>query len=63
MKYYNVKDIISITGLKQSKCYDIIRKLNISYKKEYPNAVTIQGCIPAFWFEKAMGIEIKGKEQ
>lgn len=63
--YYNVQDIIDITGLKQSKCYEIIRELNKSYKKNYPNAVIAQGIIPKFYFEEAMGIkkEEKGSDR
>ena len=57
MKYYNVQDIKDLTGLSQSKCYGIIRELNKSYKKAYPNAVLAQGSIPVFWFEQAMGIK------
>ena len=59
MEYFNVQDIMDLTKLKKSKCYEIIRQLNISYKKEYPQAIIAQGCIPKFYFEKAMGIKVK----
>lgn len=33
MKYYNVHDIMQITGAKQNKAYEIIRELQKNLKK------------------------------
>lgn len=60
--YYNVADLIDITGLSQNKCYEMIRELNKSFKKEYPNAVLAQGHVPRWWFEQCMGIK-KGETE
>lgn len=54
-EYYNVYDIIKITGAKKSKCYDIIRKLNDRFQKEYPNSIPIKGKIPIWYFREKMG--------
>lgn len=60
--YYNVKDLMKITGLAQSKCYSMIRELNKSFKKTYPNAVLAQGNVLKWWFEECMGIKEKEGE-
>lgn len=60
--YYNVQDLIDITGLSQNKCYEMIRELNKSFKKEYPYAVLSQGHIPKWWFEQCMGLKREEKE-
>ena len=52
--YYTVKDIQNITGSSQSLSYEIIRKLRTKFEKEYPDAITIQGKIPIWYFEKKM---------
>lgn len=52
--YYNCEDIQRITGAKKSLCYEIIRKLKRMFEKEYPDAITIQGKIPVWYFEKKM---------
>lgn len=65
MKYYNVTDVMEITGTKQNKAYDIIRNLQKEFKKKYPNAVFIQGKILKTFFDECMGIKeesIEGEE-
>ena len=52
--YYTVKDIQNITGSSQSLSYEIIRKLRSMFEKEYPDAITIQGKIPKWYFEEKM---------
>ncbi len=59
MRYYGVKDVMEITGAKQTKCYDIIRELNKQYKKKFPEAIMIQGQVPQWYFEEAMGFKEK----
>ncbi len=56
MKYYNVQDIMEITGCKQNKAYEIIRELNKQYKKKFPDSIFIQGKIPKWYFNEAMGL-------
>ena len=53
-EYYNAKDIQKITECSQSMAYDIIRKLRRLFNKEYPEAITIQGKIPIWYFEEKM---------
>lgn len=62
--YYTVKDIKKITGASQSFCYTVIRKLRESFANEYPEAITIQGRIPKWYFEeKMMNKRIERKEE
>ena len=53
--YYNVNDVIKITGNKQSWCYECIRKLREKFLKEYPDAIIARGKIPIWYFESKMG--------
>lgn len=55
--YYNCKDVIDITGCSQSLAYSIIRKLRESFKEKYPEAITIQGKIPKWYFEEIMKVK------
>ena len=52
--YYNAKDIQKVVECSQSLAYEIIRKLKEKFKKEYPDAITIEGKIPIWYFEKIM---------
>lgn len=52
--YYNASDIQKITGISKSLAYEIIRKLRNSFEKKYPNAISIQGRIPIWYFEETM---------
>ena len=52
--YYNAKDVMNITGSSQSLAYGIIRRLKASFEKKYPEAITIQGRIPRWFFEEMM---------
>lgn len=52
--YYNVKDIQKVTGVSQTLAYEIIRKLRESFQKKYPEAISIQGRIPIWYFEDVM---------
>lgn len=52
--YYNAKDIQQITGSSQSLAYKIIRELRESFERKFPDAITIQGKIPIWYFEKIM---------
>ena len=52
--YYNANDIKKIAECSSSLAYEIIRKLRKSFEEEYPDAITIQGKIPIWYFEKKM---------
>ena len=52
--YYNAKDIQEIANCSKSLAYEIIRKLKEKFEKKYPDAITIQGKIPIWYFEKIM---------
>lgn len=54
MDFYNVKDIMKITGCSRSYCYEILVKLREEFKNEYPNSITIRGKIPKWYFEKKL---------
>ena len=53
-EYYSAKDIQKITECSKSMAYGIIRKLREKFSQEYPDAITIQGKIPIWYFEKIM---------
>ncbi|MBO5142182.1 MAG: hypothetical protein J6J11_01840 [Treponema sp.] len=55
--YYNAKDVQEITNCSKSLAYEIIRKLRDKFEKEYPDAISIQGKIPIWYFEKNMKIK------
>lgn len=62
--YYNVKDVQQITCTSLSLSYEIIRKLKDMFEKEYPEAITIQGKIPKWYFEeKMMNKKMKGGDE
>jgi hypothetical protein len=63
MKYYNVKDVMEITGKSQNKSYKIIQQLNKQFKKKYPDSIPIQGSVPTWYFDKAIGLEEKDGEK
>ena len=59
--YYNAKDIMEITGYKESKAREIIRQLNLQlkeqYEKENKNIFIIDRGVPIWFFKKITGIE------
>lgn len=61
MNFYNVKDVMEITGSKENKAYDIIRNLQKSFYEKYPEAVFIQGKIAKWYFDEIMGIKKESK--
>ncbi len=52
--YYNVKDIMDITGNGKSWCYETIKKLRNSFLEEYKDSIVPQGKIPIWYFEERM---------
>ena len=52
--YYNAGDICDITGKSKSLAYEIIRSLQSKLKKDFPEAIVIQGLIPRWYFEKQL---------
>lgn len=55
MQYYEVSDVMKITGASQNKSYEIIRELNKVFKKEYPDSVPIQGKVLKWYFDEKNG--------
>lgn len=51
MKFYNKQDVQDITGLKDTACYDLIKKLNRMLEKEYPGTITLTGKVPRWYFD------------
>lgn len=58
-EYYGAKDVQRITGCGETLAYRIIRKLREDFEREYPNAITIQGKIPIWYFEDRMVLKRK----
>lgn len=52
--FYTVKDIQEITGLKKSKCYEIVKLLNIELERK--NIKIIKGRVPKEYFKKCYGL-------
>lgn len=53
--YINCAEVQEITGVSQSKGYEIIRRLNDELKKQ--GYLTLHGKVPRKYFYKRMGIE------
>lgn len=54
MDYYTAKDIVRITGVSKSSAYEIIKKLQTTFEKNFPDAIKLQGKIPIWYFEDIM---------
>ena len=52
MDFYRVKDVMEILGCSQSYVYQVLAELREIFKKEYPDALTMEGRIPKWFFEK-----------
>lgn len=52
--YYNAKDVQTVIGCGPSLAYKIIRQLQRTFEKKYPEAISIQGKIPIWYFEEVM---------
>lgn len=55
MGFYTVEDIQKITGLKKSKCYEIIKTLNMELENK--KIKIISGKVPKQYFKKCYGLE------
>lgn len=53
--FYTVEDIKKITGLKKSKCYEIIKTLNMELENQRKK--TIIGRVPKEYFKKSYGLK------
>ncbi len=60
-EFYNAKDVQEITGCSEALAYKIIRQLREDFEREYPEAITIQGKIPIWYFEDRMVLKRKGR--
>jgi len=60
-EFYNVKDVREITGCSEALAYKIIKQLREDFEREYPEAITIQGKIPIWYFEDRMVLKRKGR--
>ena len=58
-EFYNANDVQKITECSKSMAYEIIRILKKDFEREYPEALTIQGKIPIWYFEKRMVLKNK----
>lgn len=55
--FYNVKDLMELTGLKKTTCYELMSKLQDLFKKENPNCVVFGKIIlKDFYNQKMLGI-------
>lgn len=63
MKYYNVQDVMEITGAQQNKAYEIIRELQKTFKRRFPDSIFIQGKIPKWYFDECMGFGKESEEE
>ena len=58
--FYDVNDLIEMTGYKSSKCSEIIRELNIRleerYKEKGKEIITFKGRIPIWYFDEITSI-------
>ena len=52
--YYNAKDVQTVIGCGPSLACKIIRQLQRTFEKKYPEAISIQGKIPIWYFEEIM---------
>lgn len=52
--YYNVNDVMKITGNGKSWCYETIKKLRERFLNEYKSSIVPQGKIPIWYFEEQM---------
>lgn len=59
--YYDVNDVMKITGYKHTKCNEIINNLNVELEKYLKTKekpfYAIKGRIPIWFFEMITGIE------
>lgn len=59
--FYDVNDVVAITGYSQSKSYDIIKQMNKElkekYKRENKNLITFRGRVPIWYFEECTGMK------
>lgn len=58
-EFYNAQDVQKVTGCSKPEAYKIIRQMRESFEIEFPEAITIQGKIPIWYFRKRMGLENK----
>lgn len=52
MEFYNVKDIMRLTGYSDKKSYKIIADLNKDLKSEYPHQIILSAKIPIWYWDK-----------
>lgn len=62
MKFYKAKDIKEITGLGTTATYDLIKKLQSDFKKEYPNSIILRAKIPKWYFDLKIRPESGGEK-
>ena len=64
MNFYTVKEVMQLTGLKQTGGYDLIKKLQKKIKLEYPGTIVITGKIQKWYFdEKVLPIRKEAKNE
>lgn len=60
-EFYNAQDVQEITGCSEALAYKIIKQMREDFEREYPEAITIQGKIPIWYFEDRMVLKRKGR--
>lgn len=53
-EFYKAEDIQKVIDCSKAKAYQVLQELNKKFEKEYPEAITIKGRIPIWYFEKKM---------
>lgn len=51
--FLGVEVIQKDMSVSRSKAYEIIKKLNTDMKREYPEALVVNGRVNRFWYQKA----------
>ncbi len=54
MDYYGPNEVQKIIGCKKSYAYELIRKLQKRFEKDYPETIIIKAKIPKWYFDKTM---------
>lgn len=49
---YGAKEVMILTGYKESKARNVIKKLQEQLKKESPNYIPLSARIPIYYFNK-----------
>ena len=51
--FIGVDQVIDDWGVSKAKAYEMIKDMNHELKKQYPQAIIVQGKINRIWYEEA----------